>query len=81
MIEPGWFYMPNIGGRVPAMAPPKDRLLIVRNLANRHPDNAAVKVMSEHLVWWDGSNFVRLQDDLFRDTVFTFFHLWREFEP
>lgn len=79
MIEPGWFAIPNLNGRVPAMAPPKDRPIIVRNLANRIEGGGLF--MTEHLVFHDGTDFVRLQDDLFRDTLFTFFHLWREFEP
>lgn len=61
------------------MTPPIDRLLVVRNLANRIEGGGMFT--TEHLVWWDGSQFVRLRDDLFRDTIFTFFHIWREFEP
>lgn len=79
-MEPGWFAVPNLNGRVPQQAPPKDRPIIVRNLAMRVPGTARREI-SENLAWWDGEQFVRLTDDLFRDTVFTFFHIWREFEP
>lgn len=77
-MEPGWYAIPNLQGRAPAMAPPKDRLLIVRNLAMR-VEGTARRETSEHLAWWDGTQFVRLTDDLFRDTQFVFFHIWREF--
>lgn len=79
-MEPGWYAIPNLQGRVPAMDPPKDKLLVTRNLANRI-EGSVKRYTTEHLVWWDAELgcFVRLTDDLFRDTVFTFFHEWRLF--
>lgn len=83
MTEPSWFAIPNLNGRVPAMAPPKDRPFIARNEQNRRDGEGAKRFPSEHLVFWEPTEgcFVRLTDDLFRDTVFTFFHLWRDIEP
>lgn len=76
-----WIAIPNLNGRMPAMAPPKDRPIIVRNEANRIEGGGLYA--SEHLVFWEPEEgcFVRLREDLFRDTIFTFFHLWREIEP
>lgn len=73
-----WYAIPNLNGRKPALEPPKDRPIIVRNLQNRIPGSRVVRV-SEYVAWWDGMQFVRLTDDLFREPVFVFFHLWREF--
>jgi hypothetical protein len=80
-MEDGWFATPNLNGRSPAKEPPKDRPIIVRNLQNRRDGEGARRFVSEHLAWWDGTQFVRLTDDLFRDTVFVFFHIWREWNP
>lgn len=82
MAEPvpeGWFAIPNISGREPAKAPPKDRLLIGRNYANRVPGSPR-RFMTEHLAWWSeaDASFVRYRDDLLRETMYFHFHDWRE---
>lgn len=74
-----WFAIPNLNGRTPVAEPPKDRPIIVRNLQNRIVGSRQVYT-TEHMAFWDGQQFVRLTDDLFREPVFVFFHVWREID-
>lgn len=69
-----WHFIPNISGAKPAAPPPTDRIFVGLNNQNR----VGPKV-TEHVAFWDGDQFVRLTDDLFREPVFFFFHQWREF--
>lgn len=78
-MDEGWFAVPNLNGRRPAQEPPKDRPIIVRNLQNRREGEGPRRFETEHLAFWDGSEFIRLADDLFRTPTFVFFHIWREF--
>lgn len=82
MSGENWQAMPNTNGRTPIVDAPKDRPIIVRNLANRVPGSVK-RFSSDHLAFFDPDEgcFVRLQDDLFLQPVFIFFHLWRELEP
>jgi hypothetical protein len=81
-VPDGWFTIPNIAGRHPAKEPPKDKLLIGRNYANR-VEGSPERFTTEHLTWWSEAdqNFVRIVPDMFRDTVWFFFHDWTELAP
>lgn len=82
MSEPvpeGWFAVPNISGRAPTKAPPKDVLLVGRNYANRVPGSPQ-RFMTEHLAWWSEADgcFVRYRNDILQEATFFHFHDWRE---
>ena len=71
-----------MNGRAPVKEAPRDRPFIARNLANR-VTGSPVRVASDHLAFFDpeAGHFVRLRDDLLREPIFIFFHLWRDIEP